>query len=405
MAIIHLSINPMIKFVILGLITSLAPAYAAAGPLASSGSIALGELAESSDINNIAVSQDGARACVVASYIMERDGAIHSTVTLVDLVRKQTGWTRQITPPGGTANVYAKACRFHGNKLYALANADSSSAMANNQGRVYVYAFTADGKARGHAAVPVPAESRVAIDLLLHGGKLHVVGYGKDADAYNEYYSMFDATFDTTLDFQTRVTKDGSYTQFSAARSVGDHLYIGGEFFPRRVAGTDLPIDYANSKIKPGGGYRWSVRPHHTLFTASDNIATAINDRATTFSLSQSKGMSSIIAVDANGKMAPAKTFKSNFCKVQSLSHAGSGLMAIRQSCAGSNSPRGLVWIDPAAGTETPLILLGDTPKFIMSSGGNWYGVNSNGRKLALVVGKLEERQWLSLESLDRLHP
>jgi hypothetical protein len=48
------------------------------------------------------------------------------------------------------------------------------------------------------------------------------------------------------------------------------------------------------------------------------------------------------------------------------------------------------VWIDPAAGVETALDVLGNTPKFILSDGRNWYGVGLNGRKQEFVFGKLE---------------
>jgi hypothetical protein len=65
-------------------------------------------------------------------------------------------------------------------------------------------------------------------------------------------------------------------------------------------------------------------------------------------------------------------------------------LLAIRQSCGGSNGKRGLVWIDPASGAETALDVLGNTPKFIASDSRIWYGVGVNGRKQEFVFGKLE---------------
>ncbi len=108
----------------------------------------------------------------------------HSTVTLVDLVQQKVSWTRRMAPPDATANVYVVACRFHGDSVYALA-------MANNAGRVHVVKYGRNGDELGHAAIPVPTESRVAIDMLEHDGKLHVIGFGKDTDASNEYYSMF----------------------------------------------------------------------------------------------------------------------------------------------------------------------------------------------------------------------
>ncbi len=387
---ITMQTNTMTRFSVVALTLLMASGCAQSEQLVRSGSILLSDLAASSDINNVAVSPDGTLACIVGSYVKEREATVYSTVTLVDLVQKKVGWTKQMPPPDAMANVYAVACRFQGDNVYALANADAAHAMANNVGRVYVYKYGRNGDELKHAAIPVSTESRVAIDMLAHDGKLHVIGFGKDTDANNEYYSMFVTTVDDTLAFQTRMMKDGSYTQFAAVRAIGSQWYIGGDFYPKIVPKNDLPIYYANSKIKPGGGYLWSVRPQHKVVTASDNIATAIDDRATTFSLSQSRGTSSLIAVDAGGKIAPAITYKSAFCKVVAFTSAGRGLLAIRQSCAGSGGKRGLVWIDPVAGAETALDVLGATPKFIVSDSRNWYGVGVNGRKQELVFGRFE---------------
>lgn len=385
-----MQINTMTRFSVCALSLLMASGYAQSGQLVRSGTIPLGDLAASSDINNIALSPDGTRACVVGSYVKERDASVHSTVTLLDLTQKKVVWTRQMPPPDATANVYAVACRFHGNDVYALANADAAHAMANNEGRVYVYKYGRNGEELKHAAIPVSTESRVAIDMLAYDGKLQVIGFGKDTDASNEYYRMFISTVDESLAFQTRMMKDGSYTQFAAVRAIGNHWYIGGDFYPKIVPKNDLPIYYANSKLKPAGGYVWSVRPQHKVVTASDNIATAIDNQATTYSLSQSRGTSSLIAVDASGKIAPAVVYKSAFCKVESFAPADHGLLAIRQSCGGSSGKLGLVWIDPASGVETVLDVLGNTPKSIVTDARNWYGVGLNGRRLEFVFGQIE---------------
>ena len=89
-------------------------------------------------------------------------------------------WTH-CPPPDATANVYAVACRPHGDNVYAL---------ANNVGRVYVYRYGRRGDELRHAAIPVAAESRVAIDLLAQDGRLHVIGFGKETGKNNEYYNL-----------------------------------------------------------------------------------------------------------------------------------------------------------------------------------------------------------------------
>jgi hypothetical protein len=173
---ITMQTNTMTRFSVAALSLLMASSCAHAEPLVRSGSILLSDLAASSDINNVAVSPNGMLACVVGSYVKEREATVYSTVTLVDLVQKKVGWTKQMPPPDAMANVYAVACRFQGDNLYALANADAAHAMANNVGRVYVYKYGRNGDELKHAAIPVSSESRVAIDMLADDGKLHVIG-------------------------------------------------------------------------------------------------------------------------------------------------------------------------------------------------------------------------------------
>ena len=52
--------------------------HAQGAQLTRSGSVPLGDLAASSDINNVAVSRDGTQACVVASYVKEPGAAVYS---------------------------------------------------------------------------------------------------------------------------------------------------------------------------------------------------------------------------------------------------------------------------------------------------------------------------------------
>jgi len=382
----------MIKFVALGAGLLLACGCAQSEVLAPATSFPLGASEQIMDVANIGIARDGAAACIVGSGVNDEDAAVHSSVTLADLGQKKTSWTRKIAPPDSTANVYAIACAFQGNHLYVLANADSQRAMANSQSLVYVYKFALNGELLKHAAIPVASRSRVAIDMLAQGNKLTVLGYGKDEDAKNEYYSMFITSFDEALAFQTRVMKDGGYSQYSAVRQVGNHLHIGGEFLPKSISKDDLPLDYAISTIKQGGGYLWSTRPKHKFVTASDNIATAVGTDGAAYSLSQNRGDTSLIGVDANGNAAPARTFKSRFCKVKTFTGDARGLLAIRESCPGAKRKNTLVRIDPAAATEQPLDILGAAPAFITTTQTHWYGVGASAGKLTLSFGMIEGR-------------
>lgn len=357
---------------------------------APTGSFSLPATEQMNAVTGIRMAADAGSACIVGNGVVDSDAAVHSGVAVVDLAQKKARWTKKIAPPEGTANVYAIACAFQGNHVYVLANADSQRAMANSQGRVYVYKFALNGELLKHAPIPLAMKSRVAIDLFAQGGTLHAVGYGKDEDEKNEYYSMFISTVDEALSFQTKVMKDGSYSQYSAMRAVGNHLHIGGEFLSKTVSKSDLPLDYAISKIKLGGGYLWSTRPKHKFITKSDNIATAIAADGTAHSLSQAGGNTSLITVAATGTAAPAKTYKSAFCKIEAVANGGKRLLAVRESCPGVKRQRALVAIDPAIGAEKQLDALGPDPTFVTSGETHWFGAGASAGKLEFSFGTLE---------------
>lgn len=379
----------MTKFLALGVSVLMAAGCSHAKEPAPGASFVLGAPGHKLDVNDVVLSANGASACVAGSYVNQDDARIYSSIMLVDLAQQKAAWTALIKPPGASANVNAIACRFQGNKLVVLANADSSSAMTNSRSSVHLYQYALTGEMLKHAALPLAAARVIGTALLEQGGKLEVIGYAKEDDEKNEYYAMFNAIVDEALAFRTRLVKAGGYSQHSAARVVAEQLLIGGEFYKKQASKTDLPGYYANSKLSPAGAYLWSVRPEHKIVTASENIATAIGEDGITYSVSQNKGATSIIAVDANGKAAAAKNYTSSLCTVESLASAGNGLFAIRRPCDRAKGKNTLVWIDPAAGTEKPIALLAHEPKFIGTAAGRWFGVGGGAEKLEFSFGSL----------------
>ena len=375
------------KFLALGLSVLLACGCSQARESAPATSIALGSVSHNMDVADVALAPGAASACVAGSYIVDADAVVHSAVMLVDIAQKKLGWVAHIKPPAGAANLTAAACRIHGNNLYVLANADSSSARTTSQSSVHLYKYALSGELLKHAPLPVAASNAVGIALVELGGKLQVVGYTKDVDEKNEYYAMLLSNFDEGMAFQTKVLKTGAYNEQAAVRALGGNLYMGGEFYMKTASRTDLASYYASSRVTPAGASQWSVRPQHQLVTRSENIATAIGDDGSAYSLSHSKGNTSLIVVDPAGKAGAAKTYKSTYCAINSLAATAKGLFAIRRQCDRAKGKDALVWIDPVAGAEKTVKLLAQKPKFIGAADGRWYGVGGSADKLEFSIG------------------
>ncbi len=356
---------------------------------AGGGSIALGTFEDMPGITRMSVSDDGATACLVGSFLKD-ESASHSVLILVDLAQKKTSWVKTIAPPANQANVYAVGCGFQGNDVFVLANANrASSAMATNPTLVYVYQFSRAGALLKHAPVPSKAKSDHAVDLLSNNGLLSAVGYTKDEDLDSEFYATFVTTVDSGMRLPTRITKDGAYSQFSALRMVGGQLYAGGRFFPKKASRTDGLQDYANSRVKPDGRYLWSVRPAHKHAPRPGEVSTAINGAGTIYSVAQAKGATSVVTVGPNGKVAANSSYKSAHCAIDSLAAEGGALVAVRAPCDTAKGKRALVVIDPAAGTEKTLASLTGTPRYVATHKQQWYGVSDDKSVLTLNIGSL----------------
>lgn len=381
----------MSKLVALGmtLLMSTGCAESQAVVTAAGSSISLGKFKDMPGITRMSIADNGALACIVGSYLKD-ESISHSVVMLVDLVQKKTSWVKSISPPPSTPNVYAVGCGFSGADVFVLANAGTNSAMASNKTLAYVFQFSQAGTLLKQEPVPSDARSDHAVDLLNDAGILQAVGYTQDEDDKNEYYAMFMTRVDSSMRLSTSITKEGSYSQFSAMRAIGGHLFAGGRFFPKKAAKTDGLQDYANSRIKSDGRYLWSVRPAHRNVARPGGVQTAINAAGTIYSVAQNKGATSVIAVGANGKVTGSSNYQSTFCDVEQVAAGSRQLLAIRTLCGATKGAPALVSIDPVAGLEQPLALLAGTPRYITTHKQEWYGVAEYQGTLILASGTLE---------------
>ena len=382
----------MSKFLAFSLTLLLTAGCADSQAVADNGAIALGKFDDMPGITRMSVSDDGAAACLVGSFLKD-ESASHSVLILVDLAEKKTSWVKTIAPPANNANVYAVGCGFQGNDVFVLANANrSSSAMATNPTLVYVYQFSRAGALLKHAPIPSKAKSGQAVDLLNNNGLLTAVGYTKDEDVDNEYYATFITTVDSGMRLPTRTAKDGAYSQFSALRAVGGQLYAGGRFFPKKASKTDALQDYANSRMKTDGRYLWSVRPVHKHALRPGEVQTAINAGGTIYSVAQAKGATSVVTVGPNGKVAGNSSYKSAQCDIESLAAEGGMLVAVRAPCDPAKGKRALVVIDPTAGSEKTLASLPGSPRYVATHKQQWYAVSEDKSGLTLHFGTMGSR-------------
>lgn len=379
----------MSKLVALGLTLLISTGCADSQAVASATSISLGKFKDMPGITRVVIADNGASACVVGSYL-KNESESHSVVMLVDLAQKKTSWVKTIAPPPATPNVYAVGCGFSGTDIFVLANAGTDSAMASNKTLAYVFQFSPAGALLKQEPVPSDARSDRAVDLLNNAGILQAVGYTRDEDSNNEYYAMFMTRVDSGMRLPTRITKEGSYSQFSTLRAIDGQLFAGGRFFPKKAAKTDDLQDYANSRIKSDGRYLWSVRPAHKHVSRPGGVQTAISAAGTIYSVAQNKGATSVIAVGANGKVTSTSNYQSSLCDVQQVAAGAGKLLALRSPCVAGKGAPALVLIDPVAGREQALALLAGTPRYIATHKQQWYGVAEDKGALTLTFGTLE---------------
>lgn len=314
--------------------------------------------------------------CIVGNYYDVDGPRAIGKIVVVDTARNKIVWQKKIPAPDDAVNNRFVGCRMQGDFIYVAANVDSDSAQSTNQSLVYVYKFAKDGKQLTYARIATSSDDAWAYDLDVSDGDLKVVGLTKGSDSKSEFYSIFVSKFNADLKFDNPfLYKTGAYAAYSTLKLSNKNIYVGGNFFPYKVSKEDLVSDYANSKIRIGGGYAWSVRPQHAK---PENIATAISDSGNIYSIGYKKPSSFYTAVDASGKILSDLEYKGKFCETTSMTEDGGNILAVRKSCDSSLKKASLVLLNSKTGKEQQVNFFPEEPEFIFAKNSQWYALSKD---------------------------
>jgi hypothetical protein len=258
-------------------------------------------------------------------------------------------------------------------RVYLLANADTSLSPPQAQTEAHVIAFDMRGNRVASTRVAVSddrhgytSEYGYAMSEVTNG--LNVAGYTRDQDGNAERYATYTVTLDVTL--QPRgsalVRKNGAYTYPPSARMVGDSIYLAGRFFKANVSKNDLG-EFAASRLRIGGGYVWSTR---TVLTERMDFSLVVVDDGTSYSLGHSNGTTMLTAVSPDGKASAPLSYPSAYCDTRAIARYGKGIVAVREPCSGRGNT--LVLIDTTTGKEQQVKSISDEPLYVASKNSLW---------------------------------
>lgn len=343
-------------------------AVSAAHAQQSAEKIVISDENKSFDVRAMELVDGDNELCVVGSYYDLDGPKSYARIVMVDLRKNKISWQQTIGAPDDNYHSKFVGCRVKGDAVYAVANVDSSQAESMNNPMVYVYKFDRHGKQLGHMLVPVPGDDSWAytIDLGEDGAKL--LGLMRERDEKNEYYSIFLSRFDEKLSFEKPfIYKTGAFSPGSAVKIFVKDAYFAGNFTTYKMPVDDVPADYANSKIRLGAAYAWSVRPQHTK---PGYIASAISDEGTIHAVgfkAYNNTASFFTAVDRGGKVVSDIEYKSEFCDTSSLTAEGNTLYMIRKACNANSKQPALVSFNVDEAKETRIKDVSGTPVFVFA--------------------------------------
>jgi hypothetical protein len=327
-------------------------------------------------VRSIDVAEGGDEICVAGSYFDDAGPKTIGKIGLIDVSTNKLLWKKKVEAPEDNWHLYFLECRMKGDFIYALANVESSHALSMTQGSVYVYKFDRKGNKIAQRQVSLPGRDAWAYTLDVSEDELKVYGSMRDRDENNEYYSTFLSKFDAKLKFsEPALYKTGAYAVGSAANILNKNIYMAGTFFPHKSPLADGASDYANSRIRLGGNYVWSVRPQHT---SSENIDSTVSDAGTIYSIGYkgySDSASFFTAVYQNGKLAADVEYKSSFCRTSSLTAGERSLFSIRSPCNAKNGKSVLVSFDMKQSQERAVAMFSGDPSFVFTKKSRLYVV------------------------------
>jgi len=305
-------------------------------------------------------------ACIAGTDYDEM-GTSTGRLLLANLAGNSVRWQKSIAVPDGLAQLIPVQCLVGTDRVYLLANVDTSSSPPQARTSTYVMAFDMHGKQIASTRMQ-EAQNQYGYVMGLNSDGLTVVGYTRSNEGNGEHYGTFTSTFDAALRRRgTAVTRNtGAYTGPIGVRLVGANVYLIGRFFGANVTRDDLG-KFAASRLVAAGGYSWS-----TPIDLSDNMRFkfSIMDDGTGYAIGYSSAKTTVARVTPQGKSLSAMTYPSRYCRTNTLASHGDGLLAVRRPCSGKTN--GLVFVDFKAGQERLITAVPDNPVYVASHGTAW---------------------------------
>ncbi|WP_426208002.1 hypothetical protein [Massilia sp. TWP1-3-3] len=334
------------------------------------------------------ISRAGAGRICLAGETMDPDGDLQTRgkIILFNTDKNQVVWQQTIDAPEEGYMLGFAACRSDGTFTYVAGNVQTNSSPSLSQTLAYVYKFDQHGKLLGKKELLVGGRNAFVYDLDLDrdASALTVVGMVNDRKGASQLNAIYFARLDTALKKATySKLATGAFMNGSTVKLAAKSALLGGSFLPATAADTAAVNDYAVSKIV-GDKYQFSVRPQAQTGHAQD-VATAISPADEVVSLADARGVSTLTVVGADGKLAPALTFKSSACKVTSMSASAEVVYAVRASCAKAGQGARLMAFSRKTGLETGVAGIVGEPVFSYPIDGALHVVSRKADKVLLL--------------------
>ena len=355
-------------------ISFLTPAFAADAPQRAAPAAVALNLGPGKFLPTYVGFSPSAQQICITGDMTDEWGAASARLMLVDRKSNSMAWQATMTSPEGVERQHAVQCVVAEDRVYLLANGDTSLSPPQAQTETIVAAYDLHGKRLAQVVVDLPTAGRhgktseVGYAIGATPDNLQVVGYTRDQDDETEHYGTYTVTLDRGLKPRGAplVRHNGAYTGPSAARIVGDSIYVTGRFFKGQVTTNDIG-DFSASRLRTSGGYVWStpVKPG-----PGNGIDMTILEDGTSMVFKYASGATSFSRVTPDGKATALTKFASTYCDTSAVARYGNGVVAVREACAGKGSA--LVAIDTVAGIETRLRAIPDEPVFVATHGTDW---------------------------------
>jgi hypothetical protein len=342
-------------------------------------------------IKSVAFSAGRERLCIAGDDYDEM-GKSTARVLLIDRADKAVRWQKTVAVPEGLATLFPVQCLVGKNRVYLLANADTSLSPPQARTQTHVFAFDMHGKQTAARRLEIAGMQRqgytseygYALNEAADG--MRVAGYTRDQDGDVERYATYTMTLDAALAPRGLpvVRMNGAYTYPPSARIVGESVYLAGRFFKGATSTSDLG-SFSASRLKVAGGYIWSTP---MALGERMNFHFAVADDGSAYALGHKDGTTTLTVVTRDGKAQAPLAYVSAYCRTKAIARYDGGIVAVRTPCAGRGRAA-LVWIDVKTGRERQLKLVPDEPLEVEANG-NALAVVAAGRDGALYLYSME---------------